>query len=417
MLRRSARLSVLLLSMLVPHGVASAQAGGLAELRRQLESPDAQVRLQVVQDLVKLGTTPAAQALFAALADRDETVRTAAAVAFGTLGKKGISVLTAALDADDENRQLLALTAIGKLGADAVPLLRRVTKLWRQEKMTFNTAIEKCMVALGKHAVPELIRCVDEFGVQQPACNALGEIGSDAKAAVPVLCKLMLSKTAGRSAAASALRGIRDPASVPDLAKVLLEEAKNPGTTSTATNAASALAAIGPAAEAAVPALLTLLATTGSAPELHRDRTRCVFALGQIGDRSERVRAALMKVVKEETGDLQKEAKECLLLFELAEDASDALLATAIMHPSADLVALGLQRAATRRAAGPGLTSAIALRVTRAPDRGLRLAAIAALVAVGAKTTEALQALEKAAADADAEIAAAAHDARTKLGG
>ena len=351
------------------------------------------------------------------IASSTGAARDLAAQELAALGAKAVPGLKRILEDGDDAQRIAALFGIGAMGRAAEPLAPAMSKLWRLERSNLSDAIEHSFVGLGAVGVPELTRCVGEFGVQIAACQALQRIGPAAKPAVPALCKLLASRTHGAHRAATPLGAILDPAALPFLTKAVAEGAENPhGCDSTkVANAAQALGRFGPAASAAAPALVKVMQAEGDSM-MATMSDRAAMALGDIGVRSEPVLAALRDVAKKRTGDVRKAAQSSLEVLECPAGASDGAIARAICHASSDLRLLGLQRAVERGKGGDKFVRSIVWCYEHTDDVAVRMAAIAALGAIDVVDENVVRVLDAACKHPDAQLVTAAQAVRAKIG-
>jgi HEAT repeat protein len=174
-------------------------AGALGEI-----GPDAKAAVPLLVDLLqdekcreaaalalgRIGGLDAKEAipiLLKLLDDDDELMRMAAATALAKTGKDAVSPLLDFLKGQSSHR-FLAAYALGEIGPDAKPAIPLLVDLLDDDdkilRMTAATAVGK----FGKDAVPPLIEFVK--GAKRNrylALHALGEIGSDANDALPIL--------------------------------------------------------------------------------------------------------------------------------------------------------------------------------------------------------------------------------------
>jgi HEAT repeat protein len=190
----------------------AAQAADVTKFVADLKDPDSDVRRAAAKGLAEMGpdAKSAAPALLAALKnDKDLFVRRFAAQALGDVGadaKTAVPALAAALK-EDGKKELAeaAITSLGKMGAPAVPPLmdavKNKTSPPKKEKgkkgppASDPTALlrTKAIEALGnigpeaKPAVPVLIEALRDASVRSEAAVALGNIGPGARDAVSAL--------------------------------------------------------------------------------------------------------------------------------------------------------------------------------------------------------------------------------------
>ncbi|MBL8755471.1 MAG: hypothetical protein JNK15_19380 [Planctomycetes bacterium] len=344
-------------------------------------------------------------------AERDAAIQDLAA-----MGAKAVPVLRRVLEEGDDAQRICALLGIAKMGKAAEPLTPAISKLWMMEHIPVSQAIHACFVGLGAVGVPELTRCVADFGLQAPACAALAEIGPAGKPAVPALGKLLSTRTHGAHLAASPLGAIGDPAAIPFLVKVIAEGADNPRGCDSAkvANSAQALARFGAQGAAAVPHLVKVMQAEASGFDVVM-LDKAASALGDIGVCTEPVLVALRKVAANASGQLKTAAADSLEVLECAATASDGAVARAIRHSNPELRLHGLQRAVERAANGTALVPAIVWSYEHTDDVRVRMAAVAALGAIGVQDEHVTRVLEAACRHADAKLAAAAQEVRARL--
>jgi HEAT repeat protein len=176
-------------------------APAVAPLREKLTDPAARVAAMEILGTIGRPAKPALPDMVKALADPDETYRSDAAVAIASLGVD-------AADAVPELRKLLegastppgtrysAAYALGRIGPAARPALEKLRELAATDDELLATVavwaalkIDPADSSLFASAVPRLrkaLRSGDEI-VRLEAAVALGDIGPDAKRALPIL--------------------------------------------------------------------------------------------------------------------------------------------------------------------------------------------------------------------------------------
>jgi hypothetical protein len=259
----------------------------LEECRRILTEGDEASKLQAVAALESLGQD-AVPVLLTALGDPRDTVRTRAIVAVGKLAPAHADVAVPKLlelaqkdgaQVDDLPNWILAFQAIGKFGAQALPILdAEWTNASPEKKAVLCVAYSELGPAAAP-AVPKLIELIQEDNVvnRRQAVGALMAIGPAAAPAVPVLRKALYHEDFHTQYwACRALGAIGEPAlpAVPDL----IDRLKN-GAASVKRNAAAALGKIGPKiGPDAVQAL-----TEAVDDVVQPVREQAVLALGRLG--------------------------------------------------------------------------------------------------------------------------------------
>lgn len=170
---------------------------------------------------------------------------------------------------------VLSLTFIPQVIAQIPEVSAEIQKLERGTTQEKQAAMDR-LVSLGKNAVPQLITAAEHQNpqVRVYAIQALGQIGADAGAAVPVLSRALKDTDKSvRQAAAQALNRLGKAALVPYLVQGLSDP--NP---TIRYNSAHSLSRLGKDATAAVPHLIKTLQD-----EDMWVRLTAAYALGGIG--------------------------------------------------------------------------------------------------------------------------------------
>jgi HEAT repeat protein len=201
----------------------AARAEEVQELIDKLKSSDSDVRRDAAQALGKMGpqAKEAVPALVAALQDKNLFVRRYSAHTLGKIGsdaaKQAVPALTKTLDDKRKEVAEAAAEALGQMGTSAVkPLVKAV-----KDKGTETSVRQKAVTSLGqigpeaREAVPALMTVLkgkDNEEVRVEAATALGNIGSAARPALSELsaaAQLKGKKNAPyKKAAAEAVRKI-----------------------------------------------------------------------------------------------------------------------------------------------------------------------------------------------------------------
>jgi HEAT repeat protein len=185
------------------------------------------LRGQIVYVLGQIGpeAAPATDALVGLLGDRSERLASEAAVALAKIGpaaQKAVPALTMAVQKGESPMADAAAFALGKMGpaaATAEPALRKTLKS-PQPTLALVSAWALVQVRPGSAEVAALTVPVLTKGLEarvpkfrQGAAEALGSLGSAAKAALPALEKAAADKDKDVSqAAAKAIEAIKKPA-------------------------------------------------------------------------------------------------------------------------------------------------------------------------------------------------------------
>ncbi len=318
------------------------------------------VRNGVIKAMVEIGIPPreAIQPLIEALEDSNRIVRANAAFALGKIGppaKQAIPTLTKLLTDPDADVRAAASKAVGAIDPKATvaiePLVRGLSGDWLERK----NAIES-LSKMGKAAVPAVTEALRDrdVKVRLSAAFVLGEIGSEAKDAVPALI-IRLKDHAElpggipvNQVVAEALGKIGPPAR--DAVRPLLDAVERGGVNMTdvvqkaltgigppalpaiieglnhnyslaRSSAAYAIGKLGPAAADAVPALIHTLEND----EDWYVRGSAAYALGQIGPVTSDVIPALIRAVKRRYRNYPVQLSAAKALGRIGPAAKDAL--------------------------------------------------------------------------------------------
>jgi HEAT repeat protein len=216
----------------------------IAKVKADLRSDDTAVRQAAIGSLIHSDISPKLLAeMRGALDDRDGSVRSTAATAIGNLGAEAIPAVPQLLtqlksDAHKEARETAA-RALGRIGK-ATPTEQRLVAPLRtatQEdtdpvtRVVAHGALAMLNVELEKQIVSLRKYLHDEEGlVRMKASHALGMIGLPAKSAAPEIVEVLKRETDHHRIGyvARALGNTGDPASLPAL-QAALEKESDPG--------------------------------------------------------------------------------------------------------------------------------------------------------------------------------------------
>lgn len=160
-------------------------------LQALLTDPD--VRLVAARALRAIGpkASGAADAIAVMFDDQDAFVRMTATMALGGLGEQSIEGLRRALRDIDPQVVRIAGQSIRDLGPAAAPAVPDIIPLIGHEIDAIRRAAFAAVEGIGPGAAPALDALIKEFlrqeGRNEYIARAIGAIGPDAKAAVPVL--------------------------------------------------------------------------------------------------------------------------------------------------------------------------------------------------------------------------------------
>lgn len=245
-----------------------------------------EVRFLAAHGLKELG--PAASlalpVLGRVLRDSDEDLRVAAAEAIARIGPDVslIPDLVWAYEHADGNGSVVIVDALVRVGPLAIPSLVELLGVppldgpdGPDQGWVASDVVAEAVARFGPRVVPSLIQALARPRLRGGAAAALGLLGPDARAAVPVLIRLAAHPDpAVRYRVAEALGAMGNHAreAVPVLAEILRSEMWSGA-------AIRALGRIGPASASAVPELRDLLRRTRH----YSDQVEILNALGAIG--------------------------------------------------------------------------------------------------------------------------------------
>jgi HEAT repeat protein len=291
--------------------------------KRLREDRDEDVRLWAARALLKFGpdARPALPELRAALKDRSANVSSWAVAVLSRLGDDGHAALAEALgEKACTARRFIAeaLIDLGPHSKSVVPALRLA--LWDEDLDIRQSAAEALLridrpagVRLGVPALARLAADRD-YEYRQFAIESLGEVGPEAKAAVPKLIEILRSrdrmKFRWRAAAALGKIGPEARSAVPTLVAAL-----NADRYSVRVEAVLALGRIGPDARAALPRLRALLAEERSA--------YLALAVARVGDPREAAAVMLDEAINSPKRSHREDALRALA--EIGPAASSVL--------------------------------------------------------------------------------------------
>lgn len=174
--------------------LAQVGAPALPGLQGALKSPKAGIR-QAAADLIALMKTDAREAvpdLLPLLRDKHNAVRRSAALALGAIGKDArdaIGPLSDMTSDSDPSIRAVAAEALGDIGPEALPAVATLIHLFKDSMVPVRFQAARAIVKIGPSALNALINAIanENQSVRLSAIFTLGELGPDARDAVPLL--------------------------------------------------------------------------------------------------------------------------------------------------------------------------------------------------------------------------------------
>ena len=255
-----------------------AQDSSVAKLIEQLKSSDLEQREAAIDALGQLGPAAASATLelAAELEDKSEIIRAHAAHALMQIGPEAAAAapaLAKAMSDPDYHVRRMSVAALEKIHPDPSVVVKALGKALADADPSVRVAALHTLTEYSKDAVPVLSEALENENTRYWSALALGELGPEAKAAVPALAKALSDER-------------------PTVQRELL----------------IALARIGPDSAPAVPAIIPLLQS--------KDDTvahAAGFALGSIGPGAASATEALKKSM-----DGKDQMEECVNCWALA---------------------------------------------------------------------------------------------------
>jgi HEAT repeat protein len=382
------------------------------DLLKQVKSTDVRTAIRAYGELQRLGLgETAVETLIDYLKDNENLVRDATARSLAHIGAPAVPPLTTLLGDPDEKMRTAAVAALTRMGPAAKSAVPRLKQLSRKGPgaLRLKAAAALWRIDKDRAAFKQLTRAVLDRDLRMDAAGVLGDLGPDARDAVPAMVLALKAEgngsnrgwilfaigrlgAAGRAAVPAVVAALRDPdESVRSTAASTLGDIGLPAAaaapaltaclktkgTHLREMAAGSLGFLGPAAEPAVPALVQVLADPNAGV-----RSMAVLSLGRVARREKQVVPALMAALKDKETDLRRFAATALGEF----------------GPAA-------------RAAGPARAGLL-----RYEETNVRTAAAEALGKLGAEAAPAVPDLRRALGDDYAEVRAAAARALGEIG-
>ena len=215
-----------------------------------------------------------------------------------------VESLVAALKDQNEDVRKAAARTLGDMGPNAKAAVPALIDGLKDENLRFNAAI--ALGQIGTASIAPLIEALKdhEEDVRKSAASALGQIGPDAKAARPHLVDVLEDENA--AVRASAARALGQIGPIVEAFLHLIDALEDPND-HVSESAAHALEQIGPNAKASVSRLVEALKDRSAYVRLIAART-----LGQIGPDANVAVPDLIEVMKDPERDVRQIAREAL---------------------------------------------------------------------------------------------------------
>ena len=170
-----------------PWGKMGPEAKSAADAITELfKVNDESARDAAIETLEKVGPA-AIPALRERLKEKDFQTRTAAIETLGKLGPAAVPALREVLNSGDLDAQQAAIEALGKIGPEAKVAIGDITGWLKGKAWPAPAIVSTVLHQIGPAAVPVLVELLKDkdFQVRSIAAETLGNIGPGAKAAIP----------------------------------------------------------------------------------------------------------------------------------------------------------------------------------------------------------------------------------------
>ncbi|HEY1859640.1 MAG TPA: HEAT repeat domain-containing protein [Gemmataceae bacterium] len=315
--------------------------------------------------------------------------------------------------------ELVAVTQAGLVGAQAINqfvdvshAITMIETYCREQNFAWKRETRSLRVGSNPNDIMVLVKSLDDSdnNVRARASQALGNIGAEAKLAVPALLKRLKNEQndVTRGVLADALAKIGPPAKQ-DVG--LLREAITDLNPKVRAYAADSIGALGPDAES----LLALLTEAASDQDV-QVRQNAVRSLGKMGGNGkDTIVPALTTALKDSEHEVRVAAAKALEGMDTLGATDVALLTSMLKQQDSEVRASGARALGKM---GPKAKAALPelMEAFKGSDKAVRRAAIGALVGLGAEAKSAVPAFTDALGDSDAEVRKQATVALAKLG-
>jgi HEAT repeat protein len=374
------------------------------KLEKYLKDRNHRVRVRVAITLAFLETdADVAGLLLDAIEKDDDSLRSDAQSALGTLGIKGaksVDHFIGWLKGPDADRRNIAINALSSVGRDSPKALSAlVTLLKSSEDQNVRRSATYALSAFEDRGTAELIKALaDPAYSRLDVLTALRQLGQRAKAAREPVVKLLGDKDRSVAIAAAIALASIDPKT--EAVPVLIEGMRS-SDRDIRNQATSALGNFGPLARTAVPELIRVLQTQDT-------RYSALYALGRIGPDAVAAVDVLARLLN--SRDAYSAATALGAIGPTAAPAIPRLLRMLQNERTALAAAAALSKI------GGDAKQAVPLLVARLGDNDHIVPACQALAHVGHLDLDrALSALRKVASNPDPEIRAVAVSALGQL--
>lgn len=366
--------------MEIDGGTGPNVAAAQAVLIDGLKSDRSDISAEAVHGLAVIGTpaVPAIQTLITGHHDQTCVNACDALAAIGAGADKAIEQLVNAAKSTDPALRWHAISALGDVGPAAKSAAPVLIACLSDQDTQVKLSAERSLVKIGKGAVPTLVESLKNESLHSAVASIIGEIGPDAKAAVPALAGMLRSKD-------------------PEIRR----------------EAILALASIGPEASQTVPELIKL-ASDKTSP----NRPAAAFALGKMGAKE------AVPVLKEGMADKDNQVLRLASVWALLQiepaNADYAKTAVPLLTDALENEKADIRREAARTLGRIGATAKSAVpalqKHLRDPASAVRRESLIALAEIGSDTPTLLVDITRVITEDDPSLRSIAAYALGRLG-
>lgn len=322
---------------------ASPAPDPLRELIRALQDKDELVRAKAAASLEKKGreATPAVTHLIRALEDPHPKVRDAASRALYRIqGKKALAAIVKTLKTEsDPDVRFLLVTIVMQWGRDRGPEVKEIIPVlietMKLDYEKYPNAVESAWVSLiiiGPEAVPALVKLAKDKGQEainrSTAIYVLGQMGGEARKAVPALIELLRDPEDDLATGAARALGYLD-ARGEDVIRALEAFGKGASSMQGCIDATDALSRIDPANKQIVSLIRKILKEGNSS-----ERASGAGIARRLGSRSRATVPAIVRLLDDPEEMTRVEAVDALGVIAPEDKVVSAALKKASRDPS-----------------------------------------------------------------------------------